>query len=437
MTNMTCVHHRANVSRVLALPATFFYVCPNNNTSPGSVVSSVVSADPSAIPEPPGEAARAVASSIPCSTGGNLSQANPYYFPDDILFRHSFAVSAVYCLAYVTVFIIGLFGNSFVVAVVYRTPRMRNVTNYFIVNLALADILVLIFCLPATLLGNIFVPWVLGPVMCKTVPYVQGLSVAASVLSLIAVSIDRFLAICYPMKCQITTRRARVIIMFIWIVALLIPLPWAMYFDLLPISEEYPDLEMCFENWNDPDSEKLYFLIGNLGFFYLLPLLIISYCYVQIWFTVWTRNIPGETKHEQMDMMMAKSKIKVVKMLVVVVVVFMLSWLPLYTIITFMKFAGQGLEEGGAGEELISLMVPIAQWLGSSNSCINPILYAFFNNKFRRGFIAIVRSKQCCGTLRYDLKPKTSTFRSKSDFYSYRSSWRDTQMELLSTTTGV
>lgn len=97
-------------------------------------------------------------------------------------------------------------------------------------------------------------------------------------------------------------------------------------------------------------------------------------------------------------------------------------------------FDGQSLEEGSTIKEVITLMIPIAQWLGSSNSCINPILYAFFNNKFRRGFVAIVRSKQCCGTLKYDLKPKTSTFRSKSDFYSYRSSWKDTQVELLSTT---
>lgn len=48
-------------------------------------------------------------------------------------------------------------GNSCVVAVVVRSPRMRTVTNYFIVNLALADILVLVFCLPATLLANLFI----------------------------------------------------------------------------------------------------------------------------------------------------------------------------------------------------------------------------------------------------------------------------------------
>lgn len=75
----------------------------------------------------------------------------------DRLYRHSMAMSAVYCVAYVVVFVVGLIGNSCVIAVVYRSPRMRTVTNFFIVNLAVADVLVIVFCLPATLMSNIFV----------------------------------------------------------------------------------------------------------------------------------------------------------------------------------------------------------------------------------------------------------------------------------------
>ncbi|TDG41522.1 hypothetical protein AWZ03_012046 [Drosophila navojoa] len=78
-------------------------------------------------------------------------------FGFDPLYRHSLAMSIVYCVAYIVVFVVGLIGNSFVIAVVLRAPRMRTVTNYFIVNLAIADILVIVFCLPATLIGNIFV----------------------------------------------------------------------------------------------------------------------------------------------------------------------------------------------------------------------------------------------------------------------------------------
>ena len=85
------------------------------------------------------------------SSGGNHSDYNDY------LYRHSPALTIVYCVAYFIVFAVGLVGNCLVVAVVFRAPRMRTVTNLFIVNLAIADILVVVLCIPATLLGNIFV----------------------------------------------------------------------------------------------------------------------------------------------------------------------------------------------------------------------------------------------------------------------------------------
>lgn len=61
----------------------------------------------------------------------------------------------IYSIAYVVVLVLGVVGNSLVVAVVCRNPRMQNVTNYFIVNLAIADVLVSVFCLPITLMSNI------------------------------------------------------------------------------------------------------------------------------------------------------------------------------------------------------------------------------------------------------------------------------------------
>lgn len=76
---------------------------------------------------------------------------------EDMWFRHSSGVSIILCMAYTLVFILGIVGNCFVVAVVVRTPRMRTVTNFFIVNLAFADILVLLFCLPSTLISNLII----------------------------------------------------------------------------------------------------------------------------------------------------------------------------------------------------------------------------------------------------------------------------------------
>ncbi|XP_042873443.1 neuropeptide SIFamide receptor-like [Penaeus japonicus] len=126
------------------------------------------------------------------ATFGNVSDEYDYEWSlDDLLYRHNFGVRTILCLSYGLVFVLGLIGNCFVIAVVFRTPRMRTVTNFFIANLAVADVLVIVFCLPATLISNIYYPWMLGWVMCKFVAYVQGVSVSASVNSLVAVSLDR------------------------------------------------------------------------------------------------------------------------------------------------------------------------------------------------------------------------------------------------------
>lgn len=89
------------------------------------------------------------------------SEMNNEYYNDSIaylqLMRHSTTISSIYCIAYTLVFGVGLIGNLFVISVVFRVPRMRTVTNLFIANLAFADVLVIIFCVPATLMSNLFV----------------------------------------------------------------------------------------------------------------------------------------------------------------------------------------------------------------------------------------------------------------------------------------
>ena len=71
------------------------------------------------------------------------------------------------------VFAAGFIGNSLVCLAVYRNHSMRTVTNYFIVNLAVADLLVILICLPPTVLWDVTETWFLGLRLCKAVPYLQ------------------------------------------------------------------------------------------------------------------------------------------------------------------------------------------------------------------------------------------------------------------------
>lgn len=149
-------------------------------------------------------------------------------------------------------------------------------------------------------------------------------------------SLYRFLAIWWPLKMQLSKRRARIMIGIIWVIALSSTIPWALFFQLVPYTES--DIWLCIEVWPDGLDGTLYFLVGNVLACYFVPMALISLCYVLIWIKVAKRSIPGDSKDAQMDRMQQKSKIKVIKMLIAVVVFFVLSWFPLYAIFAIIKF---------------------------------------------------------------------------------------------------
>lgn len=74
---------------------------------------------------------------------------------------------------HVVVFFVGLVGNALVCVAVYRNHSMRTVTNYFIVNLALADFLVILFCLAPTVIWDVTETWFMGEKLCKIILYIQ------------------------------------------------------------------------------------------------------------------------------------------------------------------------------------------------------------------------------------------------------------------------
>ncbi|XP_054157280.1 neuropeptide SIFamide receptor-like [Oppia nitens] len=315
--------------------------------------------------------------------------------------RHSITWTIAYLIAYIIVFLIGLIGNLSVLWIIYALRKQTNssvsvssnkVFYRFVGNLALADLLVVLFCLPPTLIGNIFGPWLLGRFICKAVPYLQGVSVNASVYTLVAISIDRFYAIYYPLGRKCGKNLCRIVITLIWILSFGVSFPWLIYFELMPMfTEKYTELQICQDVWPTPSAAKTYFLVVNLGFQYLLPLSIIAFFYILILLKIGRRRLPKLARHlpanlkdgnQQSNHVIERSKIKVFKMLIVIVMLFALSWLPLYVIFAFIKL-GPTLDENSWTTQLLTTGAPIAQWLGASNSCVNPILYFFFNNKFR------------------------------------------------------
>uniref|UniRef100_A0A336MZM8 CSON009136 protein n=1 Tax=Culicoides sonorensis TaxID=179676 RepID=A0A336MZM8_CULSO len=327
------------------------------------------------------------------TTTNDTDLSNFYMEGDDLAYtlRYGILGSALLSVAYGLICIVGVCGNVAVVVVVARSPTMRSPTNLFIANLAVADILVNILCLPFTLIGNLFPAWILGIFFCKTVSYLQGVSVSASVNTLTAISLERMAAINFPfLSGSMTQTKYKFAVIVIWFVALTINLPWLFVFTLEPLGPNTL-AKVCIELWPTQQSGDWYFLIANLFICYLGPLIVISVCYVIIWKRVSNRGLPHEIVVNRKNDVYTKSKVKVLKMILVVVITFALSWLPLYALCCFIKFFWTPREDNVHISEKIVIALPICQWLGAANSCVNPILYAFLNRKFRVGFKGIIR----------------------------------------------
>uniref|UniRef100_A0A8D0G8L4 Neuropeptide FF receptor 1 n=1 Tax=Sphenodon punctatus TaxID=8508 RepID=A0A8D0G8L4_SPHPU len=327
----------------------------------------------------------------------------PYY-------QHSPAVAATFIIAYLFIFLSCMAGNSLVCLVVVKNQRMRTVTNLFILNLAISDLLVGIFCVPTTLMDNLITGWPFSQVVCTMSGLVQGMSVSASVLTLVAIAMDRFHCIVLPFRERLSLLKAVIIIIVVWLLAIAIMCPSAVmltvarmegHFMVLSDAKNttYP-LYTCYEAWSDSNMRKLYTTI-LFTHIYLVPLTLIVLMYGRICLKLCNATVPI-TEHPPCSSSgtnsTSKKRIKVIKMLILVALLFMISWLPLWTLMLLVDYTN--LTDDHL-DLLSSYFFPFAHWLAFSNSSINPVIYGYFNENFRRGFQAAFNFQLCSQEMKH------------------------------------
>lgn len=298
-------------------------------------------------------------------------------------------IKGVKAVAYITVILLSLFGNFVVIRVVHKNQRMRTITNYLIINMALADLLTTVFNMLPTLywIFSGLDAWAVGgwfgQILCKLLNFTQSVSVTVSVLSLCAIAFDRFFAIARPLKRVITFRLAKCIIASSWLSSITIASP--QLYVLTTTGKK--GLAQCVENWVPPFNQATAardYTIALFVLLYALPLAIIAFLYSVIMFKLWRRRTPGQEltlNQENME----KTNRKVLKMLVTVVIVFALSWLPLY-VRMFVMFAESDRFVCGLPYDMDLLTL----FFGHANSAINPYIYVIFNENYRRGFKTVL-----------------------------------------------
>ncbi|ELU16138.1 hypothetical protein CAPTEDRAFT_182424 [Capitella teleta] len=317
----------------------------------------------------------------------------------DLIKEYIFPTTFEWCLIvlYLIVFTLGLVGNFLVVFVVVRNKHMRTITNLFIVNLSVADFLVLLICLPASVLTDVTETWFMGRVMCKLVHYLQAVSVSVSVLTLTVISIERYYAICHPLSFKSTHTRARLMIILVWVISLAIVIPELVILDLFP-HKPYTDLLMaCKPSWSY--TSQAAFQIVLIVALFFLPFCLMGFAYIRIALCLWSDFIPtescecnkplnadGKSSHHEVRQQVT-SRRNVAKMLIAVVIMFGICYLPVH-LLNILRYA-KALMNGVAAVNFAL----IAHWLCYFNSAINPLIYNFMSAKFRKEFM---RACGCC-----------------------------------------
>nr|XP_041630993.1 alpha-2C adrenergic receptor [Drosophila kikkawai] len=184
---------------------------------------------------------------------------------------------------YSAILLCAVVGNLLVVLTLVQNRRMRTITNVFLLNLAISDILLGVFCMPVTLVGTLLRHFIFGELLCKLIQFAQAASVAVSSWTLVAISCERYYAICHPLRSRTwqTINHANKIIAIIWLGSLVCMTPIAAFSQLMPTSR--PGLRKCREQWpaDSLNYERAYNLFLDLALL-VLPLLALSFTYLFI-----------------------------------------------------------------------------------------------------------------------------------------------------------
>nr|ABI93274.1 ecdysis triggering hormone receptor subtype B [Aedes aegypti] len=299
------------------------------------------------------------------------------------------ATSMVFCII---IMCLGVIGNIMVPIVILKTKDMRNSTNIFLTNLSIADLLVLLVCTPTVLVEVNSPPevWVLGEEMCKAVPFVELTVAHASVLTILAISFERYYAICEPLKAGYVCTKARALMICLaaWTVAAILTSP------ILMISSyeyvEYVNGKMVASCLTPVENFwHATFFVASIVVFFIVPLLILVVLY-----SVIAKNLmdnPGIIMSNASGNRnnVIKYRKQVIFMLGAVVVSFFFCLLP-FRALTLWIIIVPSENIISIGIERFYILLYFCRIMLYMNSAINPILYNLMSSKFRNGFLQLL-----------------------------------------------
>ncbi|XP_049271740.1 RYamide receptor isoform X2 [Rhipicephalus sanguineus] len=304
---------------------------------------------------------------LPSLPAANVSSGKLYQVPVGFIVLLS--------IFYGIISLVAVAGNFMVMWIVATSRRMQTVTNFFIANLAVADIIIGLFSIPFQFQAALLQRWVLPEFMCAFCPFVQVLSVNVSIFTLTAIALDRYRAVMSPLKARTTKLRAKFIICGIWTLAVAAALPCALALRVETQVESHAlnlTKPFCHEVGISRKAWRIYnHVLVCLQYFF--PLLTICFVYARMGLKLKESKSPGNAQGAR-DAGILKNKKKVIKMLFVIVALFAFCWLP-YQLYNVLREVFPKIDK----YKYINIIWFCTHWLAMSNSCYNPFIYAIYN----------------------------------------------------------
>ena len=299
-----------------------------------------------------------------------------------VLFKHyeettsaPFAFKAVFSVVIALIALISIIGNILVVITFVGTESLRISTNYYITSMAVSDVLYVATKLPLYISSrrSVFGHSVTS-FQCKLGMFLRLVSYSVSVANLVLITVDRFVAIVFPMKVVMITRRLRAVLIFLsWILSIGIFAP-ILYFTTL--SETLDEVNLCpFEG-------------GNSAFIYIIIVFVLLYCAPLIVIIILNTRIMKSLKRTNPAIqgishsnLRRKQNQRIMKILLTITITFVICWTLFYIEMFLLMFLKRVLRRS------IREMVHIFcyYFLSFVSTAVNPLILFSFSTKYRQG----------------------------------------------------
>ncbi|XP_020626527.1 neuropeptide FF receptor 1-like [Orbicella faveolata] len=280
----------------------------------------------------------------------------------------------------IAVFVVGLVGNIFVLIIVQAKNARKTVHGIFVTCLAVADLALLCFDSPVSILGKFDVASEIFNCRVHLIVVTTGYNVG--LFTITSMAMHRCHIVTHPWRPKLKRKGAIIWVSLIWLAAFVLVIP------LIVVNK--PTRNGCEEFWPTPGHSQAY-TVSLMTIQYIMPLLITAICYVRIWLFLKSRPVlPNNsglaTARETPGEETARESIVILKTVAVIVLLFLVLLLPTQVAWMLLDFRNISSHELWFASDILTRL----------HSCINPVVYGVMNKQYRRRYVTFLSRMLCC-----------------------------------------